>query len=67
MIFLYWKKLDDLIEDGDIKRKELAIQIGVEPKQIRRWINGEAEAGVWKIKKICEIYNVSADWLLDVN
>lgn len=61
----YWKRLDDLIEDGDIKRKDLAAMIGVEPKQIRRWIKGEAEPGIWKIKKICEIYGVTIDWLME--
>jgi len=58
------KRLNDLIEDGDITRKELADKIGVSPKQITRWTSAEAEPGIMKLKAICEIYHVSADDLL---
>jgi transcriptional regulator with XRE-family HTH domain len=59
-------KLRDTITDKDSTATELAEEIGVTRHQIRRWINGEAEMGIWKLKKICEYYNVSADYLLDL-
>ena len=59
-------KLDTLITDTDTKREYLARKIGVQPKQIRRWINGEAEMGIEKLKKICEYYHISANYMLDL-
>lgn len=63
---LFVKRLNDLIEDGGISRKQLAEQIGVSPRQITRWTSGEAEPGAMKIKAICEVYGVSADYILDL-
>lgn len=56
--------LKSLIEDTDTNIQELAEKIGVNRKQIQRWINGEAEMGIYKLRKICEHYNVSADYIL---
>lgn len=61
------KRLNDLIEDGDISRKELALRIGVSTRQITRWTSDEAEPGIDKLKAICEIYQVSADDLLGLS
>ncbi len=58
------KRLNDIIEDGDITRKDLAKKIGVTPRQITRWTSDEAEPTIEKLKVICEIYHVSADDLL---
>jgi transcriptional regulator with XRE-family HTH domain len=60
------QKLRDTISDNDSTQDELALKIGVNRNQIRRWITGESEMGIWKLKKICEYYNVSADYLLDL-
>lgn len=54
----------DIITDKDDTQENLANQINVNRNQIRRWINGESEMGIWKLKKICEYYNVSADYIL---
>lgn len=53
-----------LIEDTDTSVQELAEKIGVNRKQIQRWMNGDAEMGIYKLKKICEYYGVSADYIL---
>ena len=58
------KRLNDIIEDGDITRKDLAKKIGVTPRQITRWTSDEAEPTIEKLNVICEIYHVSADDLL---
>lgn len=60
------KRLDALIEDGNITVNELSEKIGVTRQQIARWRNGSSEAGVTKLKAICEIYGVSADYLLEL-
>lgn len=56
--------LRSLLEDTDTTDTELAKAIGVNRKQIYRWVNNEAEAGIYKLKAICEHFNVSADYLL---
>ena len=53
-----------LIEDTDTNITDLAEIIEVNRRQITRWQNDEAEMGIYKLKKICEIYNVSADYVL---
>lgn len=58
------KRLDALIEDGNIPVYELSKRIGVTRQQIARWRAGTSEAGVTKLKAICEIYGVSADYIL---
>lgn len=57
-------RLDALIEDGNISINELSKRIGVTRQQIARWRAGTSEAGVTKLKAICEIYEVSADYIL---
>ena len=58
------KRLQELIQDHDMTQEDLAAIIGVHRKQIGRWINGQAEMGIDKLKKICEYYKVSADYIL---
>ena len=60
----YYQNLCDTIEDSDSRIKELAAAIGVSPKQVSRWIKGSREMGIDKLKKICEYYQVSADYIL---
>ena len=62
----FHEKLAALIEDGNIQVQELALRIGVTRQQITRWTTNKSEPGVLKIKAICEIYGVSADYLLDL-
>lgn len=59
-------KLQDLISDNDDTQNSLADAIEVNRNQIRRWITGESEMGIWKLKKICQYYGVSADYILDL-
>lgn len=56
--------LESLIKDTDTKIQDLAEEIGVNRKQIQRWIKGEAEMGIYKLRDICKHYNVSADYIL---
>lgn len=59
--------LDALIEDGNIQVQDLADRIGVSRQQIARWRKGNyPEMGIFKLKEICKVYGVSADYLLDL-
>lgn len=59
--------LANTIKDNDETQQILAEKIGVNRNQIRRWINGESEMGIYKLKAICEYYNVSADYILGLD
>lgn len=57
-------RIDALIEDGDISITELAFKIGVSRQQIARWRKGTSEPGASNLRAICDIYHVSADYIL---
>ena len=59
-----YNNLNGLIEDGRKTQAELADAIGVSTKQIQRWKAGTSEMGIDKLKKICILYGVSADYIL---
>lgn len=59
-----YDRLRALIDDNDTSQTELAKKINVNRRQIQRWLNGDAEMGIYKLKEICEYYGVSADYLL---
>lgn len=53
-----------LIEDGDYQVQEIADAVGVNRKQVQRWQKGDAEMGIYKLKELCNLYKVSADYIL---
>lgn len=59
-----YNNLNSTIEDKDIKIIDLANELGVSTRQITRWKQGTSEMGIDKLKKLCLIYNVSADYIL---
>lgn len=59
-----YTNLNATIEDKDIKIIDLANELGVSTRQITRWKQGTSEMGIDKLKKFCQLYNVSADYIL---
>lgn len=49
-----------------ISQSDLAYFIGVNQKDISRWENGEISPNVESLKKICNFFNVSADYFLEL-
>lgn len=64
VIFMFAKRLNDLIEDRDINQKEMCAEIGITEQQMIRWKQGKSEAGITKLEALCKYFNVSADYLL---
>lgn len=50
--------------DHDHTKKTLAEQIGCSSKQVSRYESDEQEMTVSKLKAFCELYGVSADYVL---
>lgn len=57
-------KILELIENNNLTQREFAKTMGVYPSTVSQWISQEREPRISTIVKICENYNVSADWLL---
>lgn len=51
-------------EDRDLFQEDVAKQIGVTPRQIIRWEKNETEMGIYKLKELCLLYGISADYIL---
>ena len=59
-----YSRIRDLREDKDLTQEELAKILGKQLTTYRRWESGETEIPTHILKKLCEFYNVSADYIL---
>lgn len=62
----YYKKIRELREDNDKKQKEIANYLGEHLTTYQRWERGESETPTHIIKKLCQYYKVSADYILEL-
>lgn len=60
------EKLRDLREDNDLTQENVAKLLGTSQTMYARYERGANELPVRHLKKLCEIYNVSADYLLAI-
>ena len=58
--------LRDLREDNDLTQQQVAEFLGTSQTMYARYERGANEFPVRHLKKLCELYNVSADYLLDI-
>ena len=66
MKFCY-PRIRDLREDSDKTQADIANILGVHITQYRRWETGETEIPVHILIELCKYYNVSADYILNIN
>ncbi len=62
--FQYVKIIRDLREDHDKSQKELAEYLGTSQTMYARYERGANELPIRHLIKLCEYYNVSADYIL---
>lgn len=60
------KKLRDLREDNDLTQETVAKFLGTSQTMYARYERGANELPVRHLKKLCTLYNVSSDYLLDI-
>lgn len=58
------QRISDTIEDGSITITELAKTIGITRQQVTRWKDGTSDPTATNLQKFCEVYQVSADYIL---
>lgn len=61
---LVGERINDLIRERNISQREFAKKLGVRDSIVSMWIWGTREPRVATVIRICETFDVSADWLL---
>ena len=60
----YIKRIRDLREDNDKTQQEIAELLGTSQTMYARYERGANELPIRHLIKLCEYYNVSADYIL---
>ena len=66
IIMKYIKKIRDLREDNDLTQAQVAKLLGTSQTMYARYERGANELPIHHLVKLCEIYDVSADYILDI-
>ncbi len=62
----YYERLRQVREDRDITQTQAAEVIHSSQNQMYRYENGVNEMTVGKLRELCLLYGVSADYILDL-
>ncbi|MGN0569219.1 MAG: helix-turn-helix domain-containing protein [Candidatus Fimenecus sp.] len=60
----YVKIMRDLREDNDFTQSQVAIYLGTSQTMYARYERGENELPIRHLIKLCDLYKVSADFIL---
>ncbi len=58
------KRIKELRKSYNLTQRELASFIGTTQQQVVRYESEKSEPSIGRLKKICDLFNVPADWLL---
>lgn len=63
------ERLKKTRKEANLTQQQVAQTIGVSSKQVWRWETEEddSEMGILKLKALCILYNVSADYILGLS
>ena len=60
----YLKQIRDLREDNDLTQQQVADFLGTSQTMYARYERGANELPIRHLIKLCDLYNVSADYIL---
>ncbi len=60
----YYERLRNLREDKDLRQQDIAELLGTTQTYYSKYERGIHPIPVYHLKKLCEYYNVSADYIL---
>ena len=63
----YWEILRELREDRDLMQADIAAVLGTTQQVYSRYEKGGNELPLYRLKKLCEYYQVSADYILGLS
>ncbi len=61
---MYFKRLEDLRTDHDLKKNQVAKYLNTHPNSYANYEKGTREIPVWALIKLSELYRVSTDYIL---
>lgn len=62
----YIKNIKDLREDNDLTQQQVAEYLGTSQTMYARYERGANELPIHHLIKLCELYHVSADYILGI-
>ncbi len=62
----YMKRMRDLREDNDLTQQQVADYLNTSQTMYARYERGANELPIRHLIKLCQLYHVSADYLLDI-
>lgn len=63
----YWEVLRELREDHDLMQADVAAILNTTQQVYSRYEKGINELPIYRLKKLCEYYQVSADYILGLS
>ena len=63
----YIRRIRDLREDADLTQQQVASVLGTSQTMYARYERGANELPIHHLLKLCELYNVSADYILGLS
>jgi len=60
----YYNKIKELREDKDINQEEIAKILNCTQSTVSKYERGENELKIEDLKKLCQYYNVSSDYII---
>lgn len=63
----YWEILRELREDHDLMQADVAAVLNTTQQVYSRYEKGINDLPIYRLKKLCEYYQVSADYILGLS
>ena len=63
----YWEIIRELREDRDLKQADIAAILQTTQQVYSRYENGINQLPIQHLKKLCQFYQVSADYILGLS
>ncbi len=66
MFMKFNERLKEIRRDSGLTQKDIYTRLQVSPNCYASWEQGRTQPDIENIKKLCKIYEVSADYLLGI-
>jgi len=60
----YSERIIELRKINNLTQADLGKQLNVTPQAVSKWEKGQSEPDLQTVQRICELYNVTTDWVL---
>ena len=60
---VFRERLNKLFNSKGKSQRGFAIEVGIQPPTLNRYLNTDREPDISVVLKICDTYNVSLDWM----